>query len=143
MNNYQHQHRYEESKAAIKNLYDPVLYMLKRQNRRAAFGAGGGADDANTKEGAKLHRDGVFLMHVEGDEFYDHLLHYDENDRLVYYVCLHRKTGKAEGWELEWDENQVLLDRFNYELLHEEEEQFEDSPDAPHEGYGQEIDDDL
>lgn len=132
---------YQESKAAIKNLYTPVDYMLKRLNRRNAMGLGVGNGDANDREGGKLHREGVFLVHVEGDEFYDYLLHYDEKDRLEYFVVLHRQTGKAEAWELEW--NGPILARYNYEVLHDEESELEDAPDAPYEGYGFEIDEEL
>ncbi|MGM7634156.1 hypothetical protein [Bacillus sp. Hm123] len=123
----------------VRNLYDPVLYMLKRQRRRIIGGAGIGGDinvikQNNVKEGGELIRQGNFLVAVEGDEVYTYELYYNEKGILHYFLVINRQTGKIEKWSLEWTPNFTMLTRYNYEVIYEGNE----SPD-----FDEDIDDDL
>ncbi|WP_338749774.1 hypothetical protein [Bacillus sp. FJAT-52991] len=123
----------------VRNLYDPVLYMLKRQRRRIIGGAGIGGDinvikQDNVKEGGQLIRQGNFLVAVEGDEVYTYELYYNNKGILHHFIVINRQTGKIEKWSLEWTPNFTMLTRYNYDLIYAGN----DFPDI-----GEEIDDDL
>ncbi|RJS60109.1 hypothetical protein [Bacillus sp. PK3_68] len=123
----------------VRNLYDPVLYMLKRQKRRITGGAGIGGDinlikQDNVKEGGQLIRQGNFLVAVEGDEVYRYELYYNEKGILHYFIVINRKTGRIEKWSLEWTPNFTMLVRYNYDLIYDGN----DSPDID-----EDIDDGL
>lgn len=123
----------------VRNLYDPVLYMLKRQKRRITGSAGIGGDinlikQDNIKEGGKLIRQGNFLVAVEGDDVYRYELYYNEKGILHYFIVINRKTGGIEKWSLEWAPNFTMLVRYNYDLIYDGN----DSPDID-----EDIDDDL
>ncbi|KIL71955.1 hypothetical protein [Pseudobacillus badius] len=123
----------------VRNLYDPVLYMLKRQKRRITGSAGIGGDinlikQDNVKEGGQLIRQGNFLVAVEGDEVYRYELYYNEKGILHYFIVINRKTGRIEKWSLEWAPNFTMLVRYNYDLIYDGN----DSPDID-----EDIDEDL
>lgn len=123
----------------VRNLYDPVLYMLKRQKRRITGSAGIGGDinlikQDNIKEGGKLIRQGNFLVAVEGDDVYRYELYYNEKGILHYFIVINRKTGRIEKWSLEWAPNFTMLVRYNYDLIYDGN----DSPDID-----EDIDEDL
>lgn len=106
------------SQINVKNIYDPVEYMLRRKVR-SAFGGGdlfGGCK--NTNESIELIRDGNLVTVVEGDDTYRHELLYTERNILSVYIRYNKVTGRTEKWTLLFGQH-LLLERVDYELLSE------------------------
>lgn len=103
------------------NVYDPVFYMLEKQKW---IGGGTFSDFVDgkineEKEGGELIRDDKYLLKVvEGDEYKNHYLYYNDKSILQHYVCIHKQTGRTEQWDLIWGE-WGFLKRYNYTLVSE------------------------
>ncbi|OLN21702.1 hypothetical protein BTO30_13445 [Domibacillus antri] len=111
------------SKGVInRNLYEPVLYMMKRLRRRISNSVGEKTSTIqleNIKEGGQLIRKGNFLVEVEGEDVFTYELFYNEKGILHVFIVLNRINGKVEKWSLEWTPNFTELVRYNYEIIHE------------------------
>lgn len=140
------------SKVSIKrtqtdNVYDPVLYMLKRQRFQIGGTFDGKINDMMNegKEGGELIReDNYLLVQVEGDQYRNHFLYYGDNHLLMHYVCIHKETGKTEQYDLIWGAH-MILERYDYKLVSEGDDEA-DLPTDDDEWYwmnGEYVDDDL
>lgn len=108
---------YSTDKVNYLNVYDPVKYMLKNQQRRTTNLINEKVAK-NEKEGGTLIRNGYLLEKVEGDHFYDCLLFYDDKGLLNHFLSIHKLTGRTEQWTLHFAPNGYLL-RYDYELVNE------------------------
>lgn len=106
------------SEINVKNIFDPVEYMLKRKTR-SIFGASDFFGECNSSnESIVLIRDNNLISVVEGDDTFRHELLYTEHNILSVYIRYNKVTGRAEKWKLVFDGNK-LLQGVDYELLSE------------------------
>lgn len=97
------------------SLFDPIMYMIDREVKRAFSRAEGGTDDSNVKprkeyiEPIKLSRDSRGrLTSVEGWEHVDAELKYSANGILDHVIVTQRLTEKQLKINLVYDERKLL-----------------------------------
>lgn len=130
------------SNVNIKNLYDPVLYMLKRRDRKLYTGEGFYGVCKGGEKGANLIRkENSFLHMVEGDELFDHHLYYNDGDVLEFYISYNKKSGRVVKHRLIFGDN-LMLERYEKEVINEGDN-FNDALDSDDESVNEVLDYDL